>query len=157
MTLEMAQQHKGSIEESSHLPGWHRFALYFPAMEMGDRGAYNDRVLENVAGDRLRILLVEPTYGGSRRAFVENLIAYSRHEIVPLTLPARFWKWRMRGAHYELARLFEAMPGSFDIVLAGEMLNLPAFLGMTRDRLRNARAIAYFDTNQLSFPLPPWE
>ena len=105
----------------------------------------------------MRILAVEPTYGGSHRAFVESLMSYSRHEIVPLTLPARFWKWRMRGAHYELARMLNEMPGAFDLVLAGEMLNLPAFLGLTRQRLRNAGVIAYFHTNQLSFPLPPWE
>ena len=61
-------------------------------------------------GRRLRILAIEPTYGGSRRAFVENLVNYSRHEIVPLTLPARFWKWRMRGAHYEMARLLTKCP-----------------------------------------------
>ncbi len=108
-------------------------------------------------GRRLRILAVEPTYGGSHRAFIENLINYSRHEIVPLTLPARFWKWRMRGGHYELARMLNDVPGAFDLVLAGEMLNLPAFLGMTRHRLKDARVIVYFHTNQLSFPLPPWE
>lgn len=108
-------------------------------------------------GRRLRVLAVEPTYGGSRRAFVDNLINYSAHEIVPLTLPARFWKWRMRGAHYELARMLDDIPGAFDLVLAGEMLNLPAFLGAARRRLGGARVIAYFHTNQLNFPLPPWE
>lgn len=108
-------------------------------------------------GRRLRILAVEPTYGGSRRAFIENLVNYSQHEIVPLTLPARFWKWRMRGAHYELGRMLAEIPGDFDIVLAGEMLNLPAFLGVARPRLKDARVIVYFHTNQLSFPLPPWE
>jgi len=106
---------------------------------------------------RLRVLAVEPNYGGSRRAFVENLDKYSAHEIVPLTLPARFWKWRMRGAHYELARMLDALPGAFDLVLASEMLNLPAFLGITRGRLRDARTIVYFHADQLSYPLPPWE
>ncbi|MCA1670426.1 MAG: DUF3524 domain-containing protein, partial [Thermomicrobia bacterium] len=91
----------------------------------------------------MRILAVEPTYGGSHRAFIENLVNYSQHEIVPLTLPARFWKWRMRGAHYELARMLNDVSGSFDLVLAGEMLNLPAFLGMTRHRLKDARVIVY--------------
>lgn len=109
------------------------------------------------AGRRLRVLVVEPSYGGSRRAFIENLIGYSAHEIVPLTLPARFWKWRMRGAHYELARMLDSIPGEFDVALASEMLNLPAFLGATRPRLRDAGVIAYFHANQLSYPLPPWE
>lgn len=125
---------------------------------MSDGNAPPDHQPTEIAPTRrLRILAVEPTYGGSRRAFVENLVNYSQHEIVPLTLPARFWKWRMRGGHYELARMLNDVPGSFDLVLAGEMLNLPAFLGMTRHRLKDARVIAYFPTNQLSFPLPPWE
>jgi glycosyltransferase involved in cell wall biosynthesis len=124
---------------------------------MNDEIGHPTSIDGELAGRRLRILAVEPTYGGSRRAFVENLVNYSRHEVVPLTLPARFWKWRMRGAHYELARLLNEVPGTFDLVLAGEMLNLPAFLGMTRHRLKDARVIAYFHTNQLSFPLPPWE
>ena len=124
---------------------------------MSDETVSPTSIAVGPTGRRLRILAIEPTYGGSRRAFVENLVNFSRHEIVPLTLPARFWKWRMRGAHYELARLLNEVPGSFDLVLAGEMLNLPAFLGMTRHRLQEARVIAYFHTNQLSFPLPPWE
>ena len=106
---------------------------------------------------RLRVLAVEPSYGGSRRAFIENLSKYSAHEIVPLTLPARFGKWRLRGAHYEMARMLDALPGNFDLVLASEMLNLPAFLGLTRARLGNVRTIAYFHADQLSSPLPPWE
>jgi glycosyltransferase involved in cell wall biosynthesis len=126
-------------------------------MESGDDISHRGMHPTDAAPERLRILVVEPVYGGSRRAFVENLINYSQHEIVPLTLPARFWKWRMRGAHYELARMLEQIPGPFDLVLAGEMLNLPAFLGMARHRLRDARVIAYFHTNQLNFPLPPWE
>ncbi len=106
---------------------------------------------------RLRVLAVEPGYGGSRRAFVENLAAYSAHEIVPLTLPARFPRWRLRGAHYELAQMLAAFPGDFDLVLASDLLNLPALLGAARARLRDARVLAYFHDDQLNNPLPPWE
>lgn len=109
------------------------------------------------AARRLRVLAVEPSYGGSRRAFVENLAAYSRHEIVPLTLPARFPRWRLRGAHYELARTLADVSGDFDLVLASDLLNLPAFLGATRERLRDACVLAYFHANQFTYPLPPWE
>ncbi len=126
---------------------------------MDERNAAPDHEMRETAPTerRLRILAVEPTYGGSHRAFIENLANYSQHEIVPLTLPARFWKWRMRGAHYELGRMLNEIPGPFNLVLASEMLNLPAFLGVARHRLGNARVIVYFHSNQLSFPLPPWE
>src|SRR6476659_8886096 len=108
---------------------------------MRDGGEAPDAVPTDakLTGRRLRILAIEPSYGGSRRAFIENLVNYSRHEVVPLTLPARFWKWRMRGAHYELGRMLNEVPGTFDLVLAGEMLNLPAFLGITRHRLKDTR------------------
>lgn len=49
-------------------------------------------------GQELRILLLESFYGGSHRDVADGLVGHSRHSIDLLTLPARFWKWRMRGA-----------------------------------------------------------
>ena len=52
---------------------------------------------------RGRFLLLEPFFGGSHREFAEGLIEHSRHAIELRTLPARFWKWRLRGAALYLA------------------------------------------------------
>ena len=46
----------------------------------------------------MRFLFIEPFYGGSHRDFADGWVAHSRHTIELVTLPARFWKWRMRGA-----------------------------------------------------------
>ena len=45
----------------------------------------------------LNILFLESFYGGSHREFADGLVQRSRHRIELHTLPARFWRWRMRG------------------------------------------------------------
>ncbi len=43
----------------------------------------------------MRILLLEPYYGGSHRSWADGYVAHSRHNVMLLTLPARFWKWHL--------------------------------------------------------------
>lgn len=56
---------------------------------------------------QLKFLYLEPFFGGPHREFTQGWVAHSRHCIDLLTLPARFWKWRMRGAalHAKLSML----------------------------------------------------
>ncbi|MCK5007550.1 MAG: DUF3524 domain-containing protein, partial [Spirochaetales bacterium] len=51
-----------------------------------------------MSGENKRFLFLEPFYGGSHREFAEGWQQSSRHTLELHTLPARFWKWRMRGA-----------------------------------------------------------
>ena len=51
----------------------------------------------------LRVLMVEPYYGTSHRHLVDGLRARRLFESELLTLPARKWKWRMRGGAMVLA------------------------------------------------------
>ncbi|HHE70832.1 MAG TPA: DUF3524 domain-containing protein, partial [Chloroflexi bacterium] len=51
----------------------------------------------------LRVLVLVPYYGGSHRAWAEGYVRASRHEVSLVTLPARFWKWRMQGGAVTLA------------------------------------------------------
>ncbi|MBT8214185.1 MAG: DUF3524 domain-containing protein, partial [Acidimicrobiia bacterium] len=46
----------------------------------------------------MRVLLVEPYYAGSHRAWADGYVASSRHDVSLLTHDARFWKWRMHGS-----------------------------------------------------------
>jgi hypothetical protein len=41
----------------------------------------------------MRILLIEPYFGGSHKAWAQGYVTHSRHDVTLLTLPARFWKW----------------------------------------------------------------
>lgn len=102
----------------------------------------------------LQILFLEPFYGGSHKDFADGLIAASRHSFSLYTLPARFWKWRMRGA---ALHFFHTLPdpSSFDLVLTSDMQNisdLKALWGRSAPPI-----IVYFHENQLSYPVPKGE
>lgn len=100
----------------------------------------------------LRILFLEPFDGGSHRAFLAGLVRASRHEIVPLTLPAGEWRARTRRGVQELAELSGAIPGSFDAVVATDMVDLPVFLALTRPRFAGTPILFYMHENQFTYP-----
>jgi glycosyltransferase involved in cell wall biosynthesis len=104
-----------------------------------------------------RILLLAPYCGGSHRAWAEGYLAHSRHRITLLSLPARFWKWRMQGGAVTLAERARALDYRPDLILASDMLNLPVFLALTRDHLADVPAALYCHENQLTYPFPPGE
>jgi glycosyltransferase involved in cell wall biosynthesis len=99
-----------------------------------------------------RILLLSPYHGGSHRAFAEGLASASLHEFTILSLPARFWKWRMRGAALLLADRARRLSGSFDLVVATDMLNLAEFRALSG--LGACPHLLYLHENQLAYPLP---
>lgn len=103
----------------------------------------------------MKVLLLEPYCGGSHRAWAEGYAAHSRHDVTLLTLSARFWKWRMQGGALTLAEQARALTSRPDLILASDMLNFPAFLGLTRDFLAGIPAALYCHENQLTYPLPP--
>jgi glycosyltransferase involved in cell wall biosynthesis len=104
----------------------------------------------------MKVLFVEPFYGGSHRFFADRVAALSCHEVELVTLSAAFWKWRMRGAHLSLAAKIEERRGRFDRLLTTDMLSL-AELGGTMPWLAAVPSIVYFHENQLSYPVPKGE
>ena len=79
-----------------------------------------------------RVLLVEPFHGGSHGAWANSLVRHSRHEVVSVSHPGAFWRWRMRGAALTLAaatREAVAVHGAPDVVLVSGMVDLPAGWG----------------------------
>ncbi|MBS3763668.1 MAG: DUF3524 domain-containing protein [Planctomycetes bacterium] len=97
------------------------------------------------------ILFIEPYYDGSHRAFADGWQKQSRHTIRLLTLPARKWKWRMRGAAVYFSQcLPEFAP---DAVIASDFLDLAAFGTLTKTELENVPLVAYFHENQLTYPV----
>ncbi len=105
----------------------------------------------------MRILFLEPYDGGSHRAFRKGLIAHSRHEFVSLTLPARFWKWRMRGAAVWFADRIAAEGLEADLILATDYLNTADLRGLLPRPLDRAPLALYMHENQLTYPLSPEE
>jgi len=105
----------------------------------------------------LRVLVLVPYYGGSHRAWAEGYVRASRHEVSLVTLPARFWKWRMQGGAVTLATEVVARGLHPDVIVATDMVNLPAFLGLTRRHLGQVPVLLYCHENQLTYPLQPGE
>lgn len=104
---------------------------------------------------RLRILALEPYYGGSHRAVLDGLCQHVEAEWTLLTLPARKWKWRMRGAAITMAQQAAALAADgaeFDLMFASTFLNLAEFRGLVGGRLATVPAIVYFHENQLVYP-----
>ena len=105
----------------------------------------------------MRILALEPWYGGSHKTFLDGLIAHSSHQIDTVTMSARFWKWRMHGGAVTMARKAERMyldGDRPDLIFASSMVNLPAFLALTRFELAGVPVVMYMHENQLTYPLP---
>lgn len=105
----------------------------------------------------MKIWLVEPYYAGSHRAWADGYRAHSRHAVQLLTLPGRFWKWRMQGGAVTLARQARERDARPDLIFASEMLNLPVFLTLVGERLADVPVALYFHENQLTYPLQPGE
>ncbi|HYV19950.1 MAG TPA: DUF3524 domain-containing protein [Verrucomicrobiae bacterium] len=103
---------------------------------------------------RARVLFLNPFHGGSHRAFAEGWAKHSRHELTLQTLPARFWKWRMRGAALHFARKVTD-PQTFDALVVTDLMSLSDLKALWGETC--PPALAYFHENQLSYPLPPGE
>jgi glycosyltransferase involved in cell wall biosynthesis len=100
----------------------------------------------------VHILLIEPYYGGSHRAWADGYKRYSRHEVRLLTLPAQFWKWRMQGGAVTFARLLTEGGLLPDVVLVSDMMNVATFRALTQDTLRDIPIALYFHETQLTYP-----
>jgi len=100
----------------------------------------------------MRGLFIEPFYGGSHRAFVDGLARHSSHDLTLLTLPEGEWRRRMRRGAQELGEASLTLPGDFDFIVASDMLDLPAFLGLTRPRFSALPVMLYFHENQFTYP-----
>ncbi|MHB8080038.1 MAG: tRNA-queuosine alpha-mannosyltransferase domain-containing protein [Candidatus Krumholzibacteriia bacterium] len=105
----------------------------------------------------LDILFVEPYDGGSHRAFREGLAARSRHRFHAWTLPARFWKWRLRGAAPWFADAINAARPPCDLILATDFLNVADFRGLLDPPYDRRPLLLYMHENQLTYPLSPEE
>ncbi len=105
----------------------------------------------------MKILALEPWYGGSHRDFLDGLVKHSRHDFKAITMASRFWKWRMHGGAVTLARKAEQhvqADGKPDLILATDMVNLSAFLALTRKYLSDVPVVLYMHENQLTYPIP---
>ena len=102
----------------------------------------------------MNFLFIEPFFGGSHKAFAQGLAAHSRHRIELVTLPARFWKWRMRGAALFLFRKIENLD-RYDGLIVTDLMSLSDLKMLAGPAC--PPALLYFHENQLTYPLSPGE
>lgn len=106
----------------------------------------------------MNVLALEPWFGGSHRHFLEGLARHSTHDFRLVTMADRFWKWRMQGGAVTLAhKAREVAAEGFrpDVIFASSMVNLPAFLALTRELFAETPVVLFFHENQLTYPLRP--
>ncbi len=109
----------------------------------------------------LQIWLLSPYHTGSHRSWAEGLAAHMDAQVHCLSMAGRFWKWRMQGGGVELAhqaRTRLAQGETPDLILATDMVNLPAWLALVRRGVPPQTPTAlYMHENQLTYPPRPGE
>jgi glycosyltransferase involved in cell wall biosynthesis len=98
----------------------------------------------------MKVLFLEPFFGGSHQDFATGFAQHSRHEVTLLTLPPVFWKWRMRAASLTFLQKIKHLE-SYDRVFATDMMNVADFIAMAGPG--RPPLILYFHENQISYPL----
>jgi len=101
----------------------------------------------------MKILAVEPYYGGSHKVFGDGLLRELPHEAELLTLPAQHWKWRMRLAAPYFAGLLRERDETYDAIFCSSLLDVAAFRGLLPPHLAALPHLVYFHENQFAYPV----
>jgi len=105
----------------------------------------------------MNILVLEPYYGGSHKAFLAGLIRQLPYSFDLLTLPAHSWKWRMRLAAPHFAGVLATDPcykaKTFDRILCSSLVDVAALRGLLPSHLRTVPLLTYFHENQFAYPV----
>jgi len=109
---------------------------------------------------RLNILVLEGYDSGSHGQFLDGLIGHSRHRFSRIGLPARKWKWRMRGsAIYFAEQIARGLPehtldaDDIDLVFTSDMTAVADLKALLGKSLPHKPIVCYFHENQLTYPL----
>jgi glycosyltransferase involved in cell wall biosynthesis len=102
----------------------------------------------------LKFLFLEPFFGGSHKDFAQGLVSHSKYKIDLVTLPARFWKWRMRGAALHFVKKITSLK-NYDGLITSDLMSLSDFKALCGPFC--PPSMVYFHENQLTYPLAPGE
>lgn len=105
----------------------------------------------------MNILAIEPYYSGSHKAFLKGIARHSGHNIIPIKLNYKGWKWRMHGESVTLAQMTSQVKEDIDLLFTSSMMNLPAFLALNNPRFAYTPKIMYMHDNQFTRPIPEGE
>ena len=100
----------------------------------------------------MKILVLEPYYGGSHKSFLKGLQRHLPMRFELLTLPARKWKWRMRLAAPFLAGLMQEMEVP-DRVLCSTFVDVATLRALAPPWIRQVEVLTYYHENQFVYPV----
>lgn len=100
-----------------------------------------------------KILLLSAYDALSHRYWREGLVrSFPEHDWTVLTLPARYFRWRVRGNSMTWAfSERETLEQDYDLIIATSMTDLSALRGFIPE-LGKIRSILYFHENQFAYP-----
>lgn len=102
------------------------------------------------------ILVLEPWFGGSHRAFLEGWSSRSVHDVRILGLSPRHWRWRMQAGAWELARRIEAESHDPpDVLFVSDYVDVPQLMGWLPADWAATPIVLYMHENQLTYPESP--
>lgn len=101
----------------------------------------------------VKILVVEPFYGGSHKQLLDTVLETLQIKVDfdLFTLPAKKWHWRSRTSALHFSQIIPR-EHCYCILFTSSVLNLAELLGMRPD-LNQCRKIVYFHENQLVYPV----
>lgn len=98
------------------------------------------------------ILIIDPFYDTSHQIWSEGYQRHSKHKISILSLPPRYWKWRMYASAIELAKRYKRENLSPDLIIVSDMIDLALFKSLLSVELAKIPIALYFHENQLTYP-----
>ncbi len=103
----------------------------------------------------MKILVLEPYYGGSHKTFLDGLQAHIPHDFILLTLPARYWKWRMRLAAPFFADKITALCSATKIagIFCSSFVDVAALRSLLPSLVNELPFYSYFHENQFAYPV----
>ena len=107
------------------------------------------------SGVSLDVVVVEPWYGGSHRAWADGMVRHSDHAVRLVTHPDRFWRWRLRGGAVTLAAALRSDIEARrrpDVLVVSSLVHGAALLGLARRSVGDVPVVAYVHESQLRYP-----
>jgi len=101
-----------------------------------------------------RVILAEPWFGGSHRAWAEGLASHSSHDIGVVGLEPTLWRWRLRAGAAPLADAIASEVvehGEPDLLLVSGLVDVAALLGHLRPA-PDLPVVTYMHETQLLYP-----
>jgi glycosyltransferase involved in cell wall biosynthesis len=103
----------------------------------------------------MKILVLEPYYGGSHKTFLDGLQDHLPFDFMLLTLPARKWKWRMRLAAPFYADKIIALfkETKIDAIFCSSFVDVATLRSLLPAFVNQLPFYTYFHENQFAYPV----